>query len=109
MTMKRIEGLLARSLPGIVEVAAYPDLRKPLQSESARPNYGDRINRCFAYGFVTRAARLSVVLGFLSGCAVQICGNEFPYRTNSCPIDSLAPLMKENSRSSFVTSANAYD
>ena len=38
-----------------------------------------------------RFAAAALAIGFLSGCAVQICDSEFPYRTDSCPIDSLAP------------------
>jgi hypothetical protein len=45
-----------------------------------------RQRRAFAVRFA--AAALAICL--LSGCAVQICGDEFPYRTNSCPVDSLA-------------------
>ena len=36
-----------------------------------------------------RFAAAALALCLLSGCAVQICGDEFPYRTNACPVDSL--------------------
>jgi hypothetical protein len=45
-------------------------------------------------GFIVRLAFASLAIALLSDCAVQICGNEFPYRTNSCLADSLAPISR---------------
>jgi hypothetical protein len=41
-----------------------------------------------------RFAAAAFAICLLSGCAMQICGDEFPDRTSSCPIDSLAPSIE---------------
>jgi hypothetical protein len=53
-----------------------------------------RLSAHRAAGPSVRFAAALLAIGHLSGCAVQICGDEFPDRTSVCPVDSLAPVVE---------------
>ncbi|HEX4195458.1 MAG TPA: hypothetical protein VHY80_20285 [Stellaceae bacterium] len=53
-----------------------------------------RLSGYRAAGRSVRFAAALLAIGLLSGCAVQVCGDEFPYRTSACPVDSLAPVVE---------------
>jgi hypothetical protein len=53
-----------------------------------------RLSAHRAAGPSMRFAAALLALALLSGCAVQICGDDFPDRTSVCPVDSLAPAVE---------------